>query len=121
MEFILKNDIKRLSNPGVDSYQLLNPENSKSERITITNVIVKPIAMQPRHIHETSEQIWIATKGVGVLLLDNNGEQIFSEGDVVRFADKDVHGLRNDSSDVFEYISVTSPPINFNYAYKEKK
>ena len=121
MEFIAKKQISCLSNPGVDSYQLLNPENSLSERITITKVVVQPKAVQPRHIHETSEQIWIATKGTGILLLSNDEEKTFNCGDVVRFAEKDVHGLRNDSTDIFEYISVTSPPINFNYAYAGKK
>ncbi len=120
MEYIEKQNIKCLSNPGVDSYQLLNPENSTSERITITNVFVSPNAIQQRHNHETSEQIWIAIKGKGTLLLDNNVEKSFFAGDVVRFVDKDVHGLRNDSNEVFEYISVTSPPINFSYAYKTK-
>ena len=57
-------------------------------------------------------------------LLKNNNEYInfvFETGDVVRFADGDIHGLKNNSQDVFEYISVTSPPINFGYAYKDKK
>ncbi len=42
MEIIKKSEIKILSNPGVESLQLLNPENSKSERITITRVLVQP-------------------------------------------------------------------------------
>lgn len=121
MEFIKKEEIKSLSNPGVESKQLINPENSASNRVTITNVFVQPKAEQPRHIHEASEQIWIAIKGNGILLLDNNEEKEFSRGDVVRFADKDVHGLRNEDSETFEYISITSPPINFNYAYKDSK
>ena len=41
-------------------------------------------------------------------------------GDVVRFADKDVHGLLNDGETEFVYVSVTAPPINFGYAYKDK-
>ena len=36
MEFIEKSSIVELSNPGVVSRQLLNPENSSSERVTIT-------------------------------------------------------------------------------------
>ena len=36
MEFINRENIKELSNPGVVSKQLINPENSKSERVTIT-------------------------------------------------------------------------------------
>lgn len=38
MEFIEKGSIKELSNPGVVSRQLLNPGNSASERVTITEV-----------------------------------------------------------------------------------
>ena len=93
----------------------------KSERISITRVLVQPNNEQPRHKHDTSEQIWIAVNGKGILLLADNKEEVFETGDVVRFADGDIHGLKNNSQDVFEYISVTSPPINFGYAYKNKK
>lgn len=55
------------------------------------------------------------------MLLSNDEEKDFSEGDVVRFADGDIHGLLNDSNTEFVYLSVTSPPINFNYAYKKKQ
>ena len=122
MEYIKNTEIEVLSNPGVESFQLLNPKNSDSTRVTITKVLVQQGAIQPRHVHETSEQIWIAAKGTGMLLLYENGietERVFECGDVVRFADGDVHGLRNDGQEVFEYISVTSPPIDFGYAYKK--
>ena len=121
MEFICGKDIKELSNPGVVSRQLLNPENSSSERVTITEVHLEAGASQPRHTHESSEQIWYAVKGSGKLLLADDEEKQFTAGDVVRFADKDVHGLLNDSDGEFVYISVTSPPINFGYAYKDKR
>lgn len=45
----------------------------------------------------------------------------FREGDVVRFADGDIHGLMNNMNEEFIYISVTSPPINFRYAYQNEK
>ena len=121
MEFISRDEIKELSNPGVVSRQLLNPENSASERVTITEVHVAPGAVQPRHVHETSEQIWYAVRGKGTLLLVNDTECAFSEGDVVRFADSDVHGLRNDSDEMFVYFSVTTPPIDFRYAYRKER
>ena len=38
MELISKEKIVELSNPGVVSRQLLNPENSSSERVTIAEV-----------------------------------------------------------------------------------
>ncbi|WP_164174586.1 cupin domain-containing protein [Ruminococcus flavefaciens] len=121
MEFISGSEIKELSNPGVVSRQLLNPENSASERVTITEVHLEPGASQPRHTHDASEQIWYAIKGTGKLLLADDVTKEFKAGDVVRFADKDVHGLLNDGDTEFVYISVTAPPINFGYAYKDKK
>lgn len=121
MEFIKSTDIKSLVNPGVVSRQLLSPDNSASTRVTITEVHLESGASQPRHTHETSEQIWYAIKGSGKLLLENNTEKTFEAGDVVRFADKDVHGLLNDSNDEFIYVSVTAPPIHFGYAYENEK
>lgn len=121
MELIQKENIKEFNNPGCYSKQLLNIENSKSERVTLTEVHVSPGASQPRHLHETSEQIWYAINGNGKLLLDNEKEIEFSIGDVVRFADGEIHGVRNDSYQEFVYISITSPPVNFRIAYLEEK
>ena len=104
MEFIDAAAIKALANPGVVSRQLLNPDNSTSTRVTITEVHLEVGACQPRHTHDASEQIWYATKGCGKLLLADNAEKEFRAGDVVRFADKDVHGLRNDGEEEFVYI-----------------
>lgn len=121
MEFISKQSILALSNPGVVSRQLLNPDNSSSERVTITEVHLEVGASQPRHTHHASEQIWYATKGTGKLLLADDKTMEFCAGDVVRFADQDVHGLLNDGDEEFIYVSVTAPPMNFNYAYQDKK
>ena len=121
MEFIKRDSIKELSNPGVVSRQLLNPENSKSERVTITEVHLEIGASQPRHKHDSSEQIWCAIQGSGKLLLADEKEMIFKAGDIVRFSDNDIHGLLNDGDTEFVYISVTSPPIDFGYAYKNRE
>ena len=121
MEYLNQKEIKKLSNPGVISKQLLNPENSESTRVPNTEVHLEAGACQPRHIHDTSEQIWYALQGDGLLLLANDETMEFHAGDVVRFADRDVHGLLNQSDKEFIYLSVTSPPINFSYAYQDKK
>ena len=121
MEFIRADEIKELSNPGVVSRQLLNPENAPDSHVTITEVHLVPGAEQPRHIHETSEQIWYAVHGKGTLLLSEDTEKAFEVGDVVRFAAGDVHGLRNDGAEEFVYVSVTTPPIHFGYAYQNWK
>jgi Uncharacterized conserved protein, contains double-stranded beta-helix domain len=119
MEFISAKEIKVMKNPGVSSRQILNPDNSESARVTITEVHVDVGAVQPRHTHDISEQIWYAQEGKATLLLADNEEKSFETGDVVRFSDGDIHGLRNDSKDKFVYISVTAPPIHFGYAYQK--
>ena len=120
MEFFHAGEFASLSNSGITSTQLIFPENSRSERITITRVTVAHGAKNPSHRHESSEQIWIALRGQGTLLLENNKVMPFGEGDVVRFADKDLHGLVNTGTSEFEYLSVTSPPINFRGAYAKE-
>jgi quercetin dioxygenase-like cupin family protein len=108
------------SNSGITSRQLLFPENSRSERVTVTRVTVAPGAKNPPHRHESSEQIWIALRGKGELLLEGGHTLSFSEGDVVRFEDNDLHGFENTGGSEFEYLSVTSPPVNFRGAYAKK-
>jgi mannose-6-phosphate isomerase-like protein (cupin superfamily) len=119
MELIRSADITVLSNSGVQSHQLLFPENSSSSRVTITKVVVAPGAVNPRHQHETSEQVWVAISGAGTLLLGDERSLPFEEGDIARFAEGDVHGFKNTGSVPFVYVSVTSPPINFRGAYAQ--
>ena len=117
MEIIRRDQIPVLSKSGLTSHQLLFPENSASTRLTITKVIVDPGAVNTRHRHAASEQVWVALQGAGILLLADDATTPFSAGDVVRFADGDVHGFRNTGTAPFEYLAVTAPPINFRDAY----
>ena len=120
MEFLTEAEFTRLSNPGVTSLQLLSPHNSPSARVTITRVTVAPGAGQPRHAHASSEQVWIALAGAATLLIGDGKTRPLAAGEVVRFADGDVHGVKNAGTEPFVYLSVTSPPINFDYAYRNK-
>ncbi len=119
MEILRKSSITTLSNSGVRSEQLLFPENSSSRRVTITRVTVQPGAANPPHRHPSSEQIWVALEGSGILLLDGERTEPFGAGDVVRFEDGDLHGFRNSGRVPFVYLSVTSPPVNFREAYSK--
>jgi quercetin dioxygenase-like cupin family protein len=120
VEFISAGAITQFTNSGVTSRQLLFPENSQSSRITITRVTVQPGAKNPSHRHKASEQVWVAHRGRGQLLLEGGRTATFSEGDVVRFEDGELHGFENSSDSEFEYLSVTSPPENFRAAYEKK-
>ncbi|MBP3655404.1 MAG: cupin domain-containing protein [Clostridia bacterium] len=118
MEFISKDSITSLHNPGVVSRQLLCPENAPGARATITEVHLAPGGCQPRHTHPASEQTWVALRGAGRLLLADGQEAPFSAGDVVRFAEGDVHGLVNNGGGELVYLSVTAPPLSFAGAYE---
>jgi quercetin dioxygenase-like cupin family protein len=120
MELIRGDSIVAFSRSGITSRQLLFPENSRSERITLTRVTVDPGARNLPHRHATSEQVWIALRGTGELLLEHGERRSFSEGDVVRFEDGELHGFDNIGTEVFEYVSVTSPPLNFRSAYAQR-
>jgi mannose-6-phosphate isomerase-like protein (cupin superfamily) len=109
VEIIPRTEIASFVNGGVTSEQLLFPANSQSLRVTITRVTVAPGANNPPHVHAASEQVWVALRGSGILLLGG--------ATTARFAEGDVHGLENTGSVEFVYLSVTSPPINFRGAY----
>ena len=117
MEIIRRTEVTSFSNGGVTSEQLLFPENSMSQRVTVTRVTVVPGGKNPPHVHATSEQVWVALRGSGVLLLGGGATAPFAEGDVARFIEGDVHGFENTGSVEFVYLSVTSPPLNFRTAY----
>jgi len=119
MELIRAETITQLSNSGVVSRQLLFQENSRSSRITITRVTVQPGAKNGAHRHATSEQVWVALRGNGQLLLEGGKVLPFAQGDVVRFEEGELHGFENTSAAEFEYLSVTSPPLNFRTAYEK--
>ena len=120
MEIIRPQDMELLRNPGVSSLQLLNPSNTSTQRLAMTRVVVQPNHEQPRHAHETAEQIWVALRGSGQLLLAEGRSAPFCEGEVARFAEGETHGFRNDSGMEFEYLSVTAPPLSFRAAYRER-
>jgi quercetin dioxygenase-like cupin family protein len=117
MQLIKRSDVPVLQNSGVQSEQLLFPESSPDAKATITRVTIPAGATSPRHIHEASEQVWVALSGRGTLLLKGETEADIREGDVARFAPGDVHGFFNSSDAPFVYLSVTTPPQNFRGAY----
>ncbi len=55
------------------------------------------------------------------LLLGEGKALPFCRGDVVRFVQGEIHGLKNDAPGEFVYLAVTTPPLNFRGAYQETK
>ena len=121
MERIEKGAMPLLVKPGVTSKQLVAPRNSKSRRVTLTEVRLQPDARQERHAHSSSEQVWYALQGEGQLLLAAGKTAPFSQGEAVRFEEGEVHGLWNSGPGEFVYLSVTAPPLDFTGDYEETR
>ena len=119
MDFIEGKDVVALTRPGVVSRQLIWPQNAQAACCTLTEVHVEPHGVQPRHAHETSEQIWYALAGTGLLLLADGRERACVAGDVCRIAPGEAHGLAAGDQG-FTYLSVTCPPIDFRGSYDGK-
>ena len=90
MELIRAENMTTLRNSGVESRQLLVKGNSCSTRLTITRVTMVAGAVNPRHRHERSEQVWILLCGEATLLLADGQTDVLRAGDVVRFAENDI-------------------------------
>ena len=121
VEVLSSADFQLLSNPGVTSLQMLWPQNSSAARVTITRVTVQPGAKQPRHSHASSEQIWIVERGSGMLLLAEDVVRSIAAGDLIRTPAGETHGIENSGSEPLVYLAVTTPPLDFRYAYREPR
>jgi quercetin dioxygenase-like cupin family protein len=96
-------------------------KNSRSSRVTITRVTVETGASQAPHAHSTSEQVWIALAASGTLRLADGATCWMSAGNVVWFADGDLHPVENAEPEPFVYMAVTERPIDFSDAHCEAK
>lgn len=120
-EFFGKGSFTVLTNPGVESVQLVEARRSPQAWVSLTRVTVQPGAVQPRHAHEGSEQTWVALSGTGLLLLADGETRDFAEGDVARFPPGAVHGFKNTGAEPFAYFTVTTPPLDHTAAYEGAK
>jgi len=113
---ILECDV--LVKPGIQSRQLVWPQNSPESQATITHVAMEPGSVSERHSHERSEQIWIVERGEGELLLGNGRTEALRAGDIVGTPAGEIHGVVNSGKEPLVYLAVTTPPQDFSSAYK---
>jgi quercetin dioxygenase-like cupin family protein len=114
-------DAEVLTRDRVQSLQIVSQKSGISQAVVITRVTVEPGGIQPRHRHAASEQIWVVLSGRATLMLDGGQEAPMSAGHSYCFEPGEMHGIRNDSGGVFEYLAVTSPPESFEAAYDKEQ
>jgi len=116
MEIVRKDSTTSFSNSGVQSEQLLFPENSSSRRVTLTRVTVLPGATNPPHRHPASGRFGLRSKVAEFSCSMTSARSQLPPGrlSVSRTATCMVFII----PDVpFVYLSVTAPPVNFREAY----
>jgi quercetin dioxygenase-like cupin family protein len=106
-----------LAQPGIQSEQIVWPQNAPDARVTITRVTMEPGATSQRHSHPKSEQTWLVERGTATLLLADDKTEELRAGDVVRTPAGEVHGVTNSGSEPFVYLAVTVPPQDFTTVY----
>jgi quercetin dioxygenase-like cupin family protein len=111
-------DFTTLQNPGIRSVQIVWPDNAPEARVTITRVTMEPGATSARHMHPTSEQIWLIEQGSALLLMTDDQTDGLRAGDVVRTPAGTIHGVTNTGAEPFVYLAVTTPPQDFTPVYK---
>jgi len=119
IEVLTDKDFTTLTNPGVQSTQILWPGNSPAAQITITRVVVEPGASQARHSHAAAEQVWIVEQGEALLLMNAGASRPIRAGDVLRTPPGETHGIANEGKAPFVYMSITTPPVDFRTAYSK--
>jgi quercetin dioxygenase-like cupin family protein len=113
-------DFTTLEKLGVQSVQIVWPNNAPGARVTITRVTMDPGSISSRHSHPKSEQIWIVERGCATLLMDREQTGEMQPGDVVRTPAGSIHGVYNTGCEPFVYLAVTTPPQNFVPAYRKE-
>ena len=85
---------------------------AKAELVVVNELFLTATAAQA-HVGAAAPRLDYASDPVGPSLYEFD---VTSER--VRFEDGDLHGFENTGTTDFEYLSVTSPPVNFRAAYE---
>jgi len=96
---------------GQSSYLLLAQGQFGARHLAITWVDCPPGSSQPQHQHDTQEQIYVITRGRGVMTVGDE-ERELEAGTLVFVPPATPHTIRNDSGEPMSYISATSPPFD---------
>jgi mannose-6-phosphate isomerase-like protein (cupin superfamily) len=95
---------------GQSSYLLLAAGQFSSQNLAITWVDCPPGSSQPRHQHDTQEQIYVIVRGRGVMTVGDEERELI-EGTLVFVPPATAHTIRNESGEPMCYVSATSPPF----------
>src|SRR5262249_21647795 len=116
MEFIERGDVKVFSKLGIESHQLLFPENSSSSRVTISYRRAPPIRGTGT---KPPSRCGSPLPARGVCFSPASERWRFGEATSCALQTGTFTASKTPGRVPFMYLSITSPPINFRQAYDE--
>jgi quercetin dioxygenase-like cupin family protein len=77
--------------------------------------VVHPGQEVQRHMHSTSDDVWVCINGQGVFYPELGEEVNIERGDVILSEKGRCHGMNNTGNEDFVFISIVAPvPADFN-------
>jgi len=116
MKILGEQDFIQRERDGIRSTYLLSKDNAPFTCLSLTSIRVMCGGIQERHVHHSSDQIWLALAGEASLLIDDGSIVALTAGQIVYFQAGDVHGVSNSTSNDFSYLSITVPRQGFEQA-----
>lgn len=95
---------------GQSSYLMLAAGQFASRNLAVTWVDCPPGSSQPKHQHDTQEQVYVIIRARGVMTVGDEEHEL-SEGTLVFVPPATTHTIRNETPELMSYVSATSPPF----------
>lgn len=96
--------------PGRDWRLLFGPQNSATERLTMSLATFPPGSAPPGHVHPTEEEMVYVVAGRGRLLA-GDATHALEPGTALRIPPGIEHGAVNDGDEPLELLCVFTPPV----------
>jgi mannose-6-phosphate isomerase-like protein (cupin superfamily) len=99
------------SRGGQTSFLLMGKGDFGSRNLALTWVDCPPGSQQQVHRHTTQEQVYVITRGRGLMIVGKE-EQEVDAGTLVFVPPRTGHAIRNTSEELLTYVSATAPPFD---------
>jgi mannose-6-phosphate isomerase-like protein (cupin superfamily) len=95
------------------SYLLIGNNNVKNTRISLQISYIPVNSEQPIHQHEP-EQCYYIIRGKGLMTIDDE-QEIVNPGDAIYIGSNQMHGIKNTSNEILEYLTANAPAFDVGY------
>ena len=96
---------------GAELREVISPENSLLERVSVNEVALSPGVSSEEHYHIGCEEVYFILEGEGVVHLEGESFSV-SRGDAVFIPPELSHRIENPTDVPLRFLSISSPPFS---------